>query len=38
MGVTSDEAADAVAAADFRVRAAPDGGKLTDFPPWFAGK
>ena len=32
MGVTSEEAADAVAAADRLVRAAPDGGKLTDFP------
>jgi hypothetical protein len=33
MGVTSEEAADAVAAADRRVRAAPDGGKLMDLPP-----
>ena len=33
MGVTSEEAADAVATADRRVRAAPDGGKLMDFPP-----
>ncbi len=24
-------------AADCRVRAAPDGGKLTDFPPWYDG-
>jgi hypothetical protein len=33
MGVTSEEAADAVAAVDRLVRAAPDGGKLTAFPP-----